>query len=82
MSELVLIRALAQLQSFRDRLVVVGGTAHRLFAMHELGTAPPVAAVPRRRSSKARSMPFLPMRKPGRCSRGSSPTSDSATAAT
>jgi hypothetical protein len=41
MSELVLIRALAQLQSFRDRLVVVGGTAHRLFAMHELGTAPP-----------------------------------------
>jgi hypothetical protein len=41
MSELVLIRALAQLQSFRDRLVVVGGSAHRLFPLHELATAPP-----------------------------------------
>ena len=41
MNEPVLVRALGQLQSLGDRLVVVGGSAHRLFPSHELGAAPP-----------------------------------------
>lgn len=40
MTERVLGRALVALAAVRDRLVVVGGTAHRLFPLHELGREP------------------------------------------
>ncbi|HKX46410.1 MAG TPA: GSU2403 family nucleotidyltransferase fold protein [Planctomycetota bacterium] len=40
MSDLVLVRALAELQPLRDALVVAGGAAHRLFPRHELGRMP------------------------------------------
>jgi hypothetical protein len=40
MTERVLGRALEALSPVRDRLVVVGGTAHRLFPLHELGRQP------------------------------------------
>lgn len=40
MTENVLERALQALASVADRLVVVGGTAHRLFPLHELGRDP------------------------------------------
>ena len=40
MTERTLARALGALESVLDRVVVVGGTAHRLFPHHELGAAP------------------------------------------
>jgi len=40
MAERLLEEALAALATVKDQLVVVGGTAHRLFPLHELGQAP------------------------------------------